>query len=110
MDPADRERRRTRGGKAPLTGEDREQLRRGLDPAWQVVAGHHLEREYRFPDFRTAFGFVARIAELAEAVNHHPELELAWGRVRLTIWTHAVDGLTESDFAFAAEADRLLSG
>jgi 4a-hydroxytetrahydrobiopterin dehydratase len=47
------------------------------------------------------------VGELAESQGHHPDILLAWGRVKLDIWTHKVDGLTESDFVLAAKADRL---
>jgi len=70
-----------------------------------VVDEHHLEKEYRFKDFRTALDFTNRVGELAESQGHHPDIHLSWGRVRLDIWTHKINGLTESDFIFAAKAD-----
>ena len=94
-----------KGGVPPLAGAELEALEKQLDPGWQVVDGHHLEKEYRFPDFRTALAFTNRVGELAEAEGHHPDLFLAWGRVRITLWTHKIDGLTESDFILAAKAD-----
>ncbi len=96
-----------RGGVPPLQGEALEALSRELGSEWKVVDGHHLEKEFRFPDFAEALAFTNRVGELAEAQSHHPDLHLAWGRVRVTIWTHKIDGLTESDFVFAAKADRL---
>ena len=75
-----------------------------------MVDEHHLEREYRFPDFATALAFVNRVGAMAEAQNHHPDLLLAWGRARVTIWTHKIDGLTESDFVFGAKCDLLFEG
>jgi len=107
MDLADRECLPCRGGVPPLASAEIERLRADLDPAWQVIRGHHLEREYRFPDWKSAFAFVARVSELAESVNHHPDIALAWGRVSVQLWTHAIDGLSESDFVFAAKVDRL---
>jgi len=74
-----------------------------------VVREHHLEKEYSFPDFRQALDFTVRLGGVAEAEGHHPDIYLAWGKVRLQIWTHKIDGLTESDFILAAKADRLLS-
>ena len=68
---------------------------------------HHLEKEYRFPDFRSALAFTNRLGDLAEREFHHPDIHLAWGRVRLEIWTHKIRGLTESDFVLAAKADAL---
>jgi 4a-hydroxytetrahydrobiopterin dehydratase len=79
-----------------------------LGGGWQVVEGHHLRNEYTFKNFRQALEFTNRIGELAEQIGHHPDIHLAWGKVRITVWTHKIDGLTESDFVFAAKADRLL--
>ncbi len=79
-----------------------------LGNGWRVVDNHHLEKEYEFADFRQALDFTNRVGELAETQGHHPDIYLAWGRVRLTIWTHKIDGLTESDFILAAKADREL--
>jgi 4a-hydroxytetrahydrobiopterin dehydratase len=76
-------------------------------PGWQVVDGHHLLRVYTFPDFAAALAFVNRIGALAEAQGHHPGLLLSWGRVEVKIWTHKIDGLTESDFILAAKITEL---
>ncbi len=74
---------------------------------WQVVDEHHLICSYKFPDFRSALVFVNRVGELAEQQGHHPDILLGWGKAEITTWTHAVDGLTESDFVLAAKIDRL---
>jgi len=95
------------GGVPPLAGQELMSLARELDAGWQVVAGHHLEKEYSFKDFREALAFTNRVGELAEAQGHHPDICLAWGKVKLTLWTHKIDGLTESDFIMAAKADEL---
>lgn len=96
-----------RGDIPPLEAQRVQELLARLSAPWRVVAGHHLEREYAFPDFRTALDFTNLVGELAEREGHHPDLHLAWGRVVVTIFTHAVDGLTESDFVLAAKIDRL---
>jgi 4a-hydroxytetrahydrobiopterin dehydratase len=99
-----------KGGVAPLHGAALLVLQHQLGAdgnGWTIEREHHLEKEFRFPDFVTALAFVNRVGELAEAQNHHPDLFLAWGRVRITIWTHTIDGLTESDFVFAAKCDLL---
>jgi 4a-hydroxytetrahydrobiopterin dehydratase len=96
-----------RGGVPPLRGNELTRLLGQLDPGWKVVREHHIEKEYSFPDFRSALDFTVRLGEVAEAEGHHPDIHLAWGRVRLQIWTHKIDGLTESDFILAAKADRL---
>jgi 4a-hydroxytetrahydrobiopterin dehydratase len=97
-----------RGGVPPLAGSELEALCSELGGDWQVIDGHHLEKEFRFKNFREALAFTNRVGELAEEQGHHPDMYLAWGKVRLTIWTHKINGLTESDFVFAAKADRLL--
>jgi len=74
---------------------------------WEAPRDHHLTKQYRFEDFKTALGFVDRIGAMAEEQGHHPDVYLAWGKVRLDVWTHKIDGLTESDFIFAAKCDRL---
>jgi 4a-hydroxytetrahydrobiopterin dehydratase len=96
-----------RGGVPPLRGPALAELLAQLEPGWAVVKDHHLEKEYRFQDFAAALAFVNRVGALAEEQQHHPDLVLTWGRVRVAIWTHKIDGLTESDFVFAAKTDRL---
>ena len=82
--------------------------RLGGDPSgWRIVDEHHLEKNYRFRNFVEALAYVNAVGQLAEEQNHHPDIFLAWGRVRITIWTHKIDGLTESDFVFAAKCDAL---
>ena len=95
-----------RGGVPPLTGEALESLEEQLE-GWSVEDGHHLTKNYKFPDFRQALEFVNRVGSLAEEQGHHPDIFLAWGKVGVTTWTHAINGLTESDFILAAKIDRL---
>lgn len=94
-----------RGGVPPLESEETSRLLAELDPAWRVVAQHHLHREYRFPDFKTALAFTNHLGEIAERQGHHPDILLGWGKVGVDIWTHKIDGLTESDFILAAKSD-----
>jgi 4a-hydroxytetrahydrobiopterin dehydratase len=94
----------------PLKGAELARLSGQLAAAWRVVSEHHLEREFKFPDFRHALAFTNQVGQLAESQNHHPDIYLAWGRVKLTLWTHKIDGLTESDFVFAAKVDLLPVG
>ncbi len=96
-----------KGDVPALKGNDLAKLSRELEPGWKVVNGHHLEKEFKFKNFREALDFTNAVGELAEAQGHHPDVFLAWGKVKLTIWTHKIDGLTESDFIFAAKADEL---
>ena len=94
-----------RGGIPPLTAAEVAPLLAQLD-GWTVVSEHHLEKTYRLKNFARALALVNAIGAIAEEYNHHPDLFLAWGRVGVTIWTHKIDGLTESDFVFAAKCDR----
>ena len=96
-----------KGGVPPLKGEELENLHKQLDGNWMVVDEHHLEREYKFNNFRQALAFTNQVGELAEAQGHHPDIYLAWGKVKLMVWTHKIDGLTESAFIFAAKVDGL---
>lgn len=96
-----------RGGVPPLKGEALAALASQVEK-WSVVNEHHLARSFKFPDFRQALAFTNRVGELAEQQGHHPDIFLAWGRVEVTLWTHKIDGLTESDFILAAKIDRLL--
>jgi len=79
-----------------------------LGGGWQVIDDHHLQCEYDFPDFALALAYANRIGELAEEQNHHPDIHLSWGKVKLVIFTHVVGGLSESDFVWAAKADARL--
>jgi len=95
-----------RGGVPPLKGAEIEPLRREV-PGWEVVSEHHIHKVFKFPDFRQALDFVNRVGEVAEEQGHHPDIVLAWGKVEVTLWTHKIDGLTESDFIMAAKIDQL---
>ena len=96
-----------KGGVPPLKGDELQALHGQLDPGWKIVDEHHLVKDYRFSNFREALDFTNRVGEMAEEEGHHPDVELSWGKVRLLVWTHKIDGLTESDFIWAAKADRL---
>lgn len=95
-----------RGGVPPLAPEATSELMRDLGGDWEVIEGHHLEKTFPFPDFVSALAFTNAVGEIAEAEAHHPDLYLAWGKLRVTIWTHKIDGLTESDFVLAAKIER----
>ena len=96
-----------RGGIAPLKGQALNDLLERLGGDWRSIGDLRLEKTFKFKNFRQALDFTNRVGELAEAVNHHPEIRLGWGFVSLTISTHAIDGLQEADFIFAAKVDRL---
>ena len=96
------------GGVPALKGEALGQMLDELGQGWEVVDEHHLCRTFTFPNFVEALAYVNRVGNMAEEQGHHPDLYLTWGKVRVEIWTHKIDGLTESDFIFAAKAHNLL--
>jgi 4a-hydroxytetrahydrobiopterin dehydratase len=98
-----------RGGIPPLSAEEIRPLQAQVKD-WTVANNHHLEREYKFPDFKTALAFTNKVGAIAEEQGHHPDIYVAWGKVRVTIWTHKIDGLTESDFILAAKINTLVNG
>ncbi len=95
-----------RGGIPPLAGDELKTLAQQLGNGWEVVDDHHLSKAFTFKNFAEALAFTNRVGGVAEEQNHHPDLYLAWGKVRVEIWTHKINGLTESDFIFAAKADQ----
>ena len=95
-----------RGGVPPLTPAEIAPLEAQLN-AWTVANHHHLSKEFTFKNFRTALEFTNAVGAIAEEQGHHPDIYLAWGKVRVEIWTHKIDGLTESDFILAAKIDRI---
>ena len=96
-----------RGDVPAIKGKHLERLLQ-LIPNWKVVNDHHVTRTFTFPDFRKALDFVNEVGELAEQQGHHPDILLAWGKAEVTLWTHKIDGLSESDFIMAAKIDQLL--
>ena len=103
---ADRQCVPCRGGVPPLKGvEVQGLLGRLVD--WQAVNEHHLLKTYRFENFRESLEFVNRVGVLAEEQGHHPDICFGWGKAEISIWTHKIDGLTESDFVLAAKIDKL---
>jgi 4a-hydroxytetrahydrobiopterin dehydratase len=97
------------GDTPKLAGKALDEFVRKLGGEWTVKAGRQLEKQYTFKDFAGALGFTNRVGAIAEREGHHPDICLGWGRVTLTIWTHAIDGLSESDFILAAKADETLA-
>ena len=97
-----------KSGSIPLKGKHLSALMKDIDKDWRLIEEHHLEREFNFPNFQEAWNYLNKVAEMSEQQDHHPDLELSWGRVKVKIWTHKIDGLTESDFVFAAKCDDLL--
>lgn len=96
-------------GHAALKGSQLAELHALLGNDWELIEDHHLEKSYTFKDFQEALDFTNKVGVLAEAVDHHPEICLTWGRVSITIWTHSIGGLSEADFVFAAKADSIIN-
>ena len=95
------------GGTPRLTGANLTWMASQLGGDWQLEAEAKLRRSFRFPDFVTALAFVNQVGAIAEAEGHHPDILLAWGKVEISLWTHAIDGLSESDFILAAKIDTI---
>jgi 4a-hydroxytetrahydrobiopterin dehydratase len=95
-----------RGGVLPMDKARANELLRELNEGWRLNGEGHLEREYRVRNFRDAMDLANKVADVAEQEGHHPDLRIAWGKCAVEIWTHKIKGLTESDFYFAAKADR----
>jgi len=96
-----------KGIKAPLREEEMAHLYAELKGGWKIVEAHHLEKEYIFPDFRTALIFTNEVGEIAESEGHHPDIFLSFGKVKIQLWTHRIQGLSENDFIMAAKCDEL---
>ena len=98
------------GGVEPLKDEALNNLFEQLPDGWEVIDEHHLEKLFKFKDFKSALAFVNKVGELAESLGHHPDICLSWGKVKIKVFTHKIDGLHENDFIFAAKAEQLYSG
>lgn len=94
------------GGSSPLTREEIDTLKRQLK-GWKLLDDKKIEKEWKFKDFKQALHFTNQIGEIAEAEGHHPDIFLAWGQVKVTLWTHAINGLSENDFILASQIDKI---
>lgn len=95
------------GGVEPLKGPQLDEYKSKLAGGWEIIEDQHLEKEFKFKDFKQALDFTNNVGRLAEEQNHHPDIYLAWGKVRVRIWTHKIGGLHENDFILAAHIDQL---
>jgi 4a-hydroxytetrahydrobiopterin dehydratase len=101
-----------RGGVPTLTDDEILDLMPQV-PAWRVVEVDRvkrLRRRFEFPDFRTALDFTVKVGEIAEREQHHPDIHLAYGKVMVEVWTHAIQGLHRNDFILAAKTDGIYDG
>ena len=96
-----------RGGVPPLDHAEAQRLS-AETPGWTLTDdATRIERTFRFPDFASALRLVQRIAELAEAEGHHPDITFGWGYCRVVFYTHKIKGLHENDFIMAAKVNQL---
>lgn len=93
-------------GTPPLGPEQAAELHAQISPDW-VMQDNTIVREFEFRNFTDAFGMATRVALIAENQGHHPDFEIGWGMLRLTLTTHAAKGLTDNDFIIAAKIDAL---
>lgn len=96
-----------RGGIPPMRGAEIEEFFDELGGGWEVIEEHHLKKRYEFKNFLEAQELVLRVGQLAEEQGHHPDICFGWGYAEIKIWTHKIDGLSESDFILAAKIDKL---
>ena len=98
-------------GNTPTLNDDQiKSLMMEIDSDWRVLNSHHLKREFKFDDFQKALDFVNVVGGICENTGHHPNFEFGWGFVIILIWTHKIDGLTESDFILASIIDQSVKG
>lgn len=95
------------GGTPPLTAEQIQEYLPQLDSGWEVLDNLKIKKEFKFKDFKEAMVFVNKVAALAEAENHHPDIHIFYRKVLIELWTHAVGGLSENDFILAAKIGSL---
>lgn len=94
-------------GTPVLEGEELKVYIKEIDDSWQLINNEKIEREYNFKNFKEALAFVNKIGEVAEEQGHHPDFELGWGRVKVSLMTHKINGLSKNDFIMAALIDEL---
>ncbi|MBI2484594.1 4a-hydroxytetrahydrobiopterin dehydratase [Candidatus Uhrbacteria bacterium] len=95
------------GGATALSSENVRELVQQIDAQWKVEEERSIRREWKFKNFKDALAFANKVGEIAEAERHHPDLEIGWGRVKVSLRTHAANGLTENDFILARAIDQI---
>ncbi len=94
------------GGVPPFTPEEVVKYKKEISTDWTVLDEKKLERKFKFKDFKQAMEFVNKVAEVAEKEQHHPDIKIFYNLVTITLWTHAIMGLSENDFIMAAKIDK----
>jgi 4a-hydroxytetrahydrobiopterin dehydratase len=95
------------GGVPPMPRDEAEKLLKQLTDHWTLNEKGHLQASFKFSNFLSALGFANQVGAIAEAEGHHPDLTVSWGKCGVEIWTHKIQGLTESDFILAAKIDQI---
>lgn len=103
------------GGEPPLNEAQISKFKSQIGDEWGLIEpqkgpkeAKKIQRKFKFKDFKKAMEFVNKVADLAEEEGHHPDISIHWNRVTLTLWTHAIGGLSENDFIMAAKINELL--
>lgn len=94
-------------GGTPLAEPDISTFMKELGASWEVSDGKKIVKSFSFPDFKHTMAFVNKVADLAEAEGHHPDMIISYAKAVIALSTHAVKGLSENDFILAAKIDRL---
>ena len=94
------------GGVSKLTNKSAKEFQKHT-PNWKIIKNHHIVRTFKFKDFNSALNFVNKIGKIADKENHHPDIALSWGKLIITLYTHAINGLHPNDFILASKIDKL---
>ena len=94
------------GGMPPLKGKEIQVFLKKVR-GWKVIKQHHIEKEFKFKDFKEALMFVNKVGKIAEKERHHPNIDFTWGKAKITLYTHKINGLHQNDFIVAAKIDEL---
>ena len=107
---AEKECKPCKGDVPPLEGEELQKMKNQLGDSWKLLDEKEkkLEREFSFDNFKQALDFSVKVGQLAEKVDHHPNVCFEWGKATVTVWTHKIGGLSETDFIFAAKVNELV--
>lgn len=95
------------GGVPPLTPEQVKEYQKQVHADWTVTDNKKMKRDFSFVNFKQTMDVANKIADLAEAEGHHPDLYISYGKLGVELWTHAINGLSENDFILAAKIDKL---
>ncbi|HOK55086.1 MAG TPA: 4a-hydroxytetrahydrobiopterin dehydratase [Armatimonadota bacterium] len=95
-------------GTPTIPKEEAEELLKEI-PDWKLKDSKSIERKFKLGDFKQAIEFVNRIAEVAEAEEHHPDICIYYDEVNIELWTHKIGGLSRNDFILAAKIDEIMA-